>query len=97
MTYNQTSDDKWYFAYGSNLLEDQKKERTGNIRKAIKCYLPEYKFVFNKRGSCGKIYANILPDDNEKVWRVIYLCNPEAIKKVGVNELLDSNAKRTEI
>ncbi len=86
MTYNQTSDDKWYFAYGSNLLEDQKKERTGDIRKAIKCYLPGYKFVFNKRGSCGEIYANILPDDNEKVWGVIYLCNPEAIKEMDVSE-----------
>ncbi len=82
MTYNQTSDDKWYFAYGSNLLVDQKEERTGRIRKAIKCNLPGYKFVFNKRGSRGGIYANILRDDNEKVWGVIYLCKPEAIKKM---------------
>ena len=73
MTYNQTSDDKWYFAYGSNLLEDQKKERTGDIRKAIKCNLPEYKFVFNKRGSCGEIYANILHDDNETAPKEIFI------------------------
>lgn len=82
MTYNQTSDDKWYFAYGSNLLVDQKEKRTGRIRKAIKCNLPGYKFVFNKQGSCRQVYANILHDDNEKVWGVIYLCSPETIKEM---------------
>ena len=46
MAYNQTSDDKWYFAYGSNLLVDQKEDRTGRIRKAIKYNLPGYKSDF---------------------------------------------------
>jgi gamma-glutamylcyclotransferase (GGCT)/AIG2-like uncharacterized protein YtfP len=74
--------DKWYFAYGSNLLVDQKERRTGRIRQAIRCRLTGYRFAFNKRGANGQIYANIIPDEGHEVWGVIYLCNPAAIKKM---------------
>jgi cation transport regulator ChaC len=78
--------DKWYFAYGSNLLVDQKEDRTGQIRQALRARLPGYRFAFNKRGDKGQIYANIIPDESHEVWGVIYLCNPAAIKEMDKRE-----------
>jgi gamma-glutamylcyclotransferase len=72
--------DQWYFAYGSNLLVEQKTNRTGRIRQALRCCLMGYRFAFNKRGNNGQVYANIVPDDSAEVWGVVYLCNPEAMR-----------------
>jgi gamma-glutamylcyclotransferase len=74
--------DQWYFAYGSNLLVDQKEKRTGRIRQAVRSRLKGYRFAFNKRGGSGQIYANIAPDDTAEVWGIVYLCNPEAIRRM---------------
>jgi gamma-glutamylcyclotransferase (GGCT)/AIG2-like uncharacterized protein YtfP len=71
--------DQWYFAYGSNLFVDQKEERTGRIRRAVRCRLKGYRFAFNKKGSKGHVYANIVPDAQAEVWGVVYLCSPEAL------------------
>jgi gamma-glutamylcyclotransferase len=72
--------DQWYFAYGSNLLIDQKEQRTGRIRQSIRCRLPGFRLTFNKRGNGGQIYANIVSDDAAEVWGVAYLCNPQAMQ-----------------
>jgi len=74
--------DQWYFAYGSNLFIDQKEERTGRIRQAMRCRLQGFRFAFNKRGNGGQIYANIVPDDAAEVWGVNYLCDPLAIQEM---------------
>ena len=74
--------DQWYFAYGSNLFIDQKEERTGRIRQAMRCHLPGFRFAFNKQGNGGQIYANIVQDKASEVWGVCYLCDPEAIQKM---------------
>lgn len=79
-------EDQWYFAYGSNLFIEQKVDRTGPIRKAVRCRLPGFRFAFNKRGNGGQIYANIVPDKNAEVWGVVYLCNPTAIQKMDRRE-----------
>jgi gamma-glutamylcyclotransferase len=72
--------DTWYFAYGSNLLVDQKEQRTRSIRSAVRCRLPAYRFAFNKRpGSDDGAYANIVPDTSASVWGVAYLCDEAAI------------------
>ena len=76
------NEDLWYFAYGSNLFIDQKEQRTGRIRQADLCRLPGFRFAFNKRGSNGQIYANIVPDDAAEIWGVIYLCDPKAIREM---------------
>ena len=76
------NEDQWYFAYGSNLLIDQKVERTGQFRQAVRCCLEGFRFAFNKRGNGGQIYANIIPDDAARVWGVIYLCDPKAIEEM---------------
>jgi cation transport regulator ChaC len=78
--------DRWYFAYGSNLLVEQKIDRTGPIRQAIRCRLTGFRFVFNKRGDDGQIFANIVPDEAAEVWGVAYLCNPQAIEKMDRRE-----------
>jgi gamma-glutamylcyclotransferase len=77
--------DQWYFAYGSNLFVEQKVERTGRIRQAIRCRLKGYRFAFNKRGT-GQIYANIVPDVTAEVWGVVYLCNPDAFREMDKRE-----------
>jgi gamma-glutamylcyclotransferase (GGCT)/AIG2-like uncharacterized protein YtfP len=71
--------DTWYFAYGSNLDIAQKKGRTGKIRRAEPCRLPGYRLAFNKRGSQGERFANIVPDASHEVWGVAYLCSPAAL------------------
>jgi gamma-glutamylcyclotransferase (GGCT)/AIG2-like uncharacterized protein YtfP len=81
--------DTWYFAYGSNLSVDQKELRTGRIRRAVRCRLPGYRFAFNKKGSNGQVYANIVVDDSQEVWGVIYLCNRAAIDEMDRYEGVD--------
>ncbi len=74
--------DSWYFAYGSNLDIDQKELRTGTIRHAEVCRLPGYRFLFNKRGSNGQRFANIVPDPGAHVWGVAYLCSLAAVEEM---------------
>jgi len=75
--------DAWYFAYGSNLSVDQKELRTGGIRQAIRSHLPGFRFAFNKRGSNGEVYANLLPEPGQLVWGVIYLCNRATLREMA--------------
>ena len=74
--------DAWYFAYGSNLSPDQKEQRTGSIREAVRCWLPDYRLAFNKRGRGGQCYANIVPEPGQEVWGVIYLCDEGAFQRM---------------
>lgn len=76
--------DTWCFAYGSNLLLDQKTSRTGTIRAARRARLSGYRLAFNKRmRSGGGVYANIVPTEAgeapAEVWGVAYLCDEAAI------------------
>jgi len=82
--------DTWYFAYGSNLLTDQKGRRTGMIRQAMRCRLVGWRFAFNKQSDNGSVYANIVPDENAEVWGVIYRCNPQALVQMDVYEGVSS-------
>jgi len=78
--------DAWYFAYGSNLSVDQKELRTGGIRQAIRSQLPGFRLAFNKRGSNGEVYANVLPEPGQVVWGVIYLCNRAILREMDRHE-----------
>jgi len=81
------SKDTWYFAYGSNLLVDQKEERTGRIRETLLCRLPGYRLVFNKRShGDGTARANIIEDRAKEVWGVAYLCDEAAMTKMDEYE-----------
>jgi 5'(3')-deoxyribonucleotidase/gamma-glutamylcyclotransferase (GGCT)/AIG2-like uncharacterized protein YtfP len=72
--------DTWYFAYGSNLSTDRKVERTGAVRRVLRCRLPEHRIVFNKRAQSGEgACASIVRDPSSTVWGVAYLCDERAI------------------
>lgn len=81
-----TSNDTWYFAYGSNMSVDRKIERTGMIRRAIRSCLSGYRLAFNKRATGGGVCANIMPDEASEVWGVLYLCDETAIQMLNVKE-----------
>jgi cation transport regulator ChaC len=77
------NEDVWYFAYGSNLSRARMEERTGRIRQAVRCFLPDFRLAFNKRASKpGEIYANIIPSEGDRVWGVTYLCGQGAMEKL---------------
>jgi len=77
------SEDRWYFAYGSNMSIDRKTIRTGTIRQAEVVCLKGYRLAFNKRANKVKeVYANIIPSPEDVVWGVAYRCNPEAIDQL---------------
>jgi len=73
------SEDIWYFAYGSNLNIGRKEERTGRIRESHIAKLAGYRLAFNKRGSNGEVYANLLANPTEEVLGVVYRCSEQAI------------------
>jgi hypothetical protein len=66
------SEDTWYFAYGSNLNIGRKEERTGSIRESHVAKLAGYRLAFNKRGSNGEAYANLLANPTEEVLGVVF-------------------------
>lgn len=77
------SGDIWYFAYGSNLLEAQKTKRSGDIREARACCLPDYRLVFNKPCSGTQTCANIVPSLESEVLGVCFLCTPAALQRIA--------------
>lgn len=96
----QRDDDRWYFAYGSNLCVGQKTERTGMIRQALRCRLPDYRLQFNKRSSknSNECFANVVPFAGDEVWGVAYLCNPAALRKMDAWEgVASGNYRREEV
>ena len=77
------TDDVWYFAYGSNLWIDQKETRTGAIRSGNDrpriARLANYRLAFNKRGSQGQVFANIVACPGDQVIGIAYRCKPSTI------------------
>ena len=62
-----------YFAYGSNMDNDQMKERKINFTTRKKGTLRDYKLVFNKKASRGNyVYANIEESKDELVEGALY-------------------------
>jgi gamma-glutamylcyclotransferase len=94
--YKHSLLDLWYFAYGSNLDVDRKKDRTGAIREARIAKLSGYRLAFNKRGTNGDVYANLLPNPTEEVYGVIYRCTLEALVELDYHEGVSSGHYRQE-
>ena len=84
------NDDVWYFAYGSNLWIDQKEQRTSAIRTGADrpriARLADHRFAFNKRGSKGQVYANVMPSLGEEVFGVVYRCKPSTVDTMSEYE-----------
>ena len=85
------TEDRWYFAYGSNMSIDRKTDRTDTIRQAEVVCLKGYRLAFNKRADNGKeVYANIVLSPGDEVWGVAYRCNPKAIETLDQVEGVSS-------
>ena len=82
--------DIWYFAYGSNLSVDRKRQPTGSIRSARTACLKDYRFAFNKGVAGGAVYANIVPSPGDVVWGVVYLCDAQAMAILDDYEALET-------
>lgn len=79
--------DSWYFAYGSNLLKEQKRKRTGDIRGGDErpriATLKDYRLAFNKRGSKGEVFVNVVPCISDEVMGVVYRWDRESRVKMA--------------
>ncbi len=71
----------YYFAFGSNMSEQQMKERCGekNYNFITTGLLKDYKFVYDgySKNRDGAV-ANVVKDNNNYVWGVIYKINQKA-------------------
>ena len=63
---------KLYFAYGSNMLRDQMKERCPNHRYFGHGILKGFRWIITERG-----YANIIKSEVDEVHGVVYRINEE--------------------
>ena len=79
----------WYFAYGSNLWIDQMTMRTDRIgdgeNRPRRALLPNHRLVFNMRGECGGVFANIV-FPGKGVLGVLYCCEPDALRRLDAFE-----------
>lgn len=86
-----TAMDHWYFAYGSNLLIEQMRNRLVTEFVAEQASelghrmvtLPKHRIDFSMLSNNGQYYANVVPAD-EDVLGVIYRCSSRGL------ELLDT-------
>ena len=73
-----------YFAYGSNLDQNQMRERCPNNRPIGVAYLPGYRLAFtfysDGRWKCG--CADIVRDINSTVWGYVYELNDRGLMRL---------------
>ena len=48
-----STDDRWYFAYGSNLSKERMQRRTGPIAAARVAQLKDFRLAFNNTDTAG--------------------------------------------
>lgn len=74
-----------YFAYGSNLCEDQMAARTGERPpRPVAAFLPGWRVVFDMVDG-GEAFANIA-EPGPGVWGVVYACSAEALRRLDLFE-----------
>ncbi len=63
----------YYFAYGSNMNQEQMKKRCPNSRFIKRAYLEGYRFVYDGYSSTRKgAVANIIEKEGSLVWGALY-------------------------
>ncbi len=77
----------FYFAYGSNMDEDQMLDRCGekNFRRLGRAVLRDYTLKFNKRCRYGAC-ANVERREGEYVEGILYHVNEQCLKKLDQYE-----------
>ncbi len=75
-----------YFAFGSNLDEEQMKSRVGIFPERKPAFLENYKLVFNKKaaGLIDKRYANIMPEKGSIVEGAIYILSEYQLELLDI-------------
>lgn len=68
-----------YFAYGSNMKYSRIAERVGRVVSLGKGSLDGYELRFNKFGIDGTGKANIVPNEDQTVYGVLYRCTNRQI------------------
>ena len=72
-----------YFAYGSNLDENQMRRRCPDYRKVDKGCLRGYRLSFSRRSSdWGGGVADVIPDGSCKVWGVAYTVSDTDLERL---------------
>lgn len=69
-----------YFAYGSNLDEDQMRDRCGDTVIVAAGFLRDFRLAFTRRSSgwCGGV-ADVVPSPGSQVWGIIYTIPDEGL------------------
>ena len=66
----------YYFAYGSNMLTRRMRARVPSARVVAVARLPEYRIDFRKQGADGSMKCDLVPDEIETAWGVVYQIDP---------------------
>jgi gamma-glutamylcyclotransferase (GGCT)/AIG2-like uncharacterized protein YtfP len=72
----------FYFAFGSNMDSQRMTNRGVNFKSRRAAKLSGYKLVFNKTGSNGQGYANIVSEENGTVEGVLYETDESSLAKL---------------
>ncbi len=85
---DNTDDEVYYFAYGSNMLNEQMSDRVSGSMPIGPAKLPGYKICFNIPGTIFKnTVCNIICDESSVVWGVLYCVKrKEFIKRMDFYE-----------
>lgn len=88
---------RYYFAYGSNLCEQQMKKRCRSSRLVGPGVLKEHRLIFSHFATdwgCGA--ADVIADTNHDVWGLIYQLSSEGFAQLDEYEALGTDYKRKE-
>ena len=86
-----------YFAYGSNMDEDQMTERCNHAKFLSIAYLPGYRLGFSQYYEPLKGgVADIIESQNDKVWGKVYQLPLEDLHRLDIHEGHPTDYKRTQ-
>lgn len=88
----------YYFAYGSNLDQQQMKERCSKARFIKRVYLENYEFVYDGYSVYRKwAVANIVAKEGAIVWGALYEITEEDLEKLNKHEGYPASYKREKL
>jgi len=92
----RTEPTRLYFAYGSNMDEDQMHERCPSAEKVGVAVLRDHRLVFNRRGSYrdGGV-ASVVPESGQRVYGVVWRIGAAEFERLDETE--DATAYRRRI
>ncbi len=88
----------YYFAYGSNLSEEQMKQRCPNHKLLYVAVLKNYRLdftIYSNKRDCG--CADIIKDNGKEVWGLVYSLSESDLKSLDKSEGAPINYKRIKV